>query len=108
MVPYLRWLVKLRGGRTEIVYTSDGTKISLYFKLKSPCSINETKYEALIIGFIFALQKEFTCFGHEKILSYLKHVNGEFLLKKITLMCHRTTVQKLIRYFSHFQSEQVQ
>lgn len=39
-----------------MLYDSDGTDVSLSFKLNFPCSKNEAEYEALVIGLMSALE----------------------------------------------------
>lgn len=45
-----------RGGVGVMLYTPNGTNVSLSFKLKFFCSNNKAEYEDLTIGLIFALQ----------------------------------------------------
>lgn len=69
MALYFRWLPPLikggggGGGRGRTCAKDlDGTDVSLYFRLEFSFSNNVAKYEAMVIGFISALQMRFKSF----------------------------------------------
>lgn len=107
-MPCLDSLSTHRKGETGVLHAPDDTNISLFFKLKFPYSNKQAKYEALIIGLISPLQmgsSQGSGAGRYKLI--IKHINREFALKEIAFMSYQTTVQKLIRSFSHVQFEHI-
>lgn len=93
-----------RGGGTGILlYAPDGIDVSLSLKLKFPCSNNEYKYEAWIIGLISALEMGFRrlCVqGDSRLI--IQQVIGEFHTQ-IAIVAYWTAAQKLIKFFSSIQ-----
>lgn len=71
---FRRFLHASRGGVGIVVYNPDDIVISLLFKLEFPCSNSEAKYEALLMGLIYALQmgiQRLCVLGDSRLISRL-------------------------------------
>ena len=93
-----------QGGRIEVVLRSPGEEHTFAYKLHFPCSNNEAKYEALLVGMKAARRlgiKRLKVFGDSELV--IKQDEGTYRVKNPSLAAYRVAVQRIMEHFTFIE-----
>ena len=93
-----------QGGRIGSILKSLGEEHTFAYKLHFPCSNNEAKYEALLVGLKVAKRlsiKRLKVFGDSELMK--KQVEGAYGLQNPSLAAYKAVVQRIMNQFTSIE-----